>query len=302
MQQEGSIPQAAVTPIKVLFHSISEGMHCDDGFASAWVAYKFYKNANCLDSVEFIPAIYGKAPPMKKLVDANVFILDFSYPRQTIMEINRIAKNLTVLDHHKTAQKELEGIPGCIFDMNRSGAMMTWNYFFGSAPAPALIEIVQDNDLWLHKIPHCQELVRWIRSFKQDFKEWDEINAKLVVELDDCVAEAKAIDRYYQNQLEAQMGLAVPIKFGDLKGMIANCGKQYASDICHKLHINGHLDFACSWFMLPTGEAEISIRSDGRTDVSAIAKYFRGGGHAKASGWKMMMSELIRALNSGNFI
>lgn len=284
--------QTKVTPIKVLFHSISEGMHCDDGFGAAWAAKKFYEKIGILDAVEFIPVRYGQLPPIEKIDGNNVLIVDFSYKREQIESIKRMAHSLVVLDHHKTAEKELEGIEDCIFDMNRSGAMMTWQYLMPNELVPALIKIVQDNDVWRHQIPHCQELVRWIRSYPQTFQAWDDINTLLTINYDRCLLEAESIERYYRNQLEAQMGLAIPISIGKQYGAIINVAKQYASDAGHALSEQSGNSFGISYFIRRDGKAEISIRSN-TIDVSEIAKQFGGGGHKAAAGWAFNADELM---------
>src|SRR6266568_4571929 len=87
--------------------------HCSDGLSAAWVFYKIYPDAT------FVFAKYGDAPP-----DVNgkeVYILDFSYPRETLLKTNAQARGLLVLDHHKSAKEDLEDLLFCQFDMNRSG-------------------------------------------------------------------------------------------------------------------------------------------------------------------------------------
>ena len=76
---------------------------CWDGFCAAWLLRGRYPDA------EFIPARYGDPAPMEKMAGSRVFVVDFSYPRNVLIEMHRLAYSLVVLDHHKTAQKDLEG-------------------------------------------------------------------------------------------------------------------------------------------------------------------------------------------------
>jgi oligoribonuclease NrnB/cAMP/cGMP phosphodiesterase (DHH superfamily) len=55
---------------------------------------------------------------------------------------------VVVLDHHKSAQKDLDGVEFAQFDMNRSGAQMAWDYFHPNEPRPVHIEHIGDRDLW----------------------------------------------------------------------------------------------------------------------------------------------------------
>jgi hypothetical protein len=78
----------------------------------------------------------GKPPP--DVTGLDVAIVDFSYKRPVMIELARKAKSILVLDHHKTAEAELiEPCPGIEvhFDMNRSGAVMAWEYFHPGVPA-----------------------------------------------------------------------------------------------------------------------------------------------------------------------
>ena len=109
---------------------------CDDGFGAAWAVWKRWPD------VQFIPGVYGKEPPDVK--GKNVLMVDFSYKRPVIEAMAKAAYSLTILDHHKTAQADLqdleawaamEGIGASvkvIFDMEQSGATITWQYITGT--------------------------------------------------------------------------------------------------------------------------------------------------------------------------
>ena len=47
-------------------------------------------------------------------------------------KIKEKAKNLVILDHHKTNQAKLEGINYAYFDMHKSGVGLAWEYFYGN--------------------------------------------------------------------------------------------------------------------------------------------------------------------------
>lgn len=116
--------------------------NCADGFTAAWcVRYALG------DTVEFIPAEYGSEPP--DVAGAHVIIVDFSYKRPVLERMAQDARTILVLDHHKTAQADLAGMPApssdwtwqislegshvALFDMDRSGAQMAWDFFCGGA-------------------------------------------------------------------------------------------------------------------------------------------------------------------------
>jgi len=107
----------------VLYHG-----NCFDGMCSAWILSKVYPDAT------FIPMTYDmKALDVVQKHDITgehrVVMVDFSFKREEMIWLNGVGE-LLVLDHHKTAEKELEGLPFAKFDMNESGASLAWKYYF----------------------------------------------------------------------------------------------------------------------------------------------------------------------------
>ena len=106
--------------VAVMYHR-----DCADGIGGAWAAYKRYPEAT------FYPVAYGsEVPEFGKL--KRFYIIDFSFSRDVIRALHTLygADNVVVLDHHVTARDELAGMPNCVFDMERSGARIAWEYFF----------------------------------------------------------------------------------------------------------------------------------------------------------------------------
>ena len=106
--------------IYVIYHG-----NCFDGHTAAYVAWSYFR-----DQAEYIGCQHGDLFPIQNLTrDDQVFILDFSFKREILLEVKEKVGDLRVIDHHKTAQEDLEGLDFCIFDMNKSGALLTWDFF-----------------------------------------------------------------------------------------------------------------------------------------------------------------------------
>src|ERR1700752_2407972 len=91
-------------PALVIYHA-----NCIDGFASAW-AFHTLQEKEC-EKVEYVAMNYGdslKIENLATLVGWDVYILDFSFPRQMIVDIASYAKSVLILDHHKTAREIFE--------------------------------------------------------------------------------------------------------------------------------------------------------------------------------------------------
>ena len=137
-------------------------------------------------------------PAIEAVQDRDVYVLDFSFKRGACRVINTLANKLVILDHHKTAQAELEGLKFAQFDMNRSGAMMTWGHFAGKLSAtvklglskeerrwrredlepPWVVQYVQDRDLWRHELSCSREVNSYIATLPHTFVAWDKLETE----------------------------------------------------------------------------------------------------------------------------
>ena len=81
---------------------------CIDGFACAFACYYFSKTKNNKKKITFIPCQHQKPPPL--VTGKNVLICDFSYKYNTLKSMIKEANKLCILDHHITAEKDLQNI------------------------------------------------------------------------------------------------------------------------------------------------------------------------------------------------
>lgn len=272
---------------------------CDDGFAAAWAVRKALG-----DGVEFYPGVYQKDPPPHE--DRDVIFVDFSYKRPVLDAMFRKANSLLILDHHKTAQEDLADIrppfaggwkrhlenvyqdkcencpqPYALFDMNRSGAALAWDFFVGGQ-RPDFIEYVQDRDLWRKALPNGDEFTIALRSYPQDFAMWD----RLVTEgADSLIAEGESIQRYYRLRVEELKRSAYAARIGQDRCYVSNAPYFAASEVAGELCDRGDASFGACYFEAEQGRFQYSLRSRGDFDVSAVARKYGGGGHKNAAGF-----------------
>mgnify|MGYP001565300630 CR=1 FL=1 len=147
----------------VIFHN-----PCADGSGAAFAAWcKFGEEA------EYRPAKYGDAAPTDDEVRGrDVYVLDFSYPRAELERVATAAGRLVVLDHHKTAEADLAGLPYAKFDMGKSGAVMTWEHLHPGVEVPEVLLYVEDRDLWRWALPRSREVSAALsaRGVSEDFR------------------------------------------------------------------------------------------------------------------------------------
>jgi len=271
---------ASPSPKVVIYHK-----NCMDGFGAAFAAWKALG-----DKAVYLPHAYGDPISGLPAGRCTILMADVSFPRDW-MEAVAKDHDLVVLDHHATAKEALQDFDNALFDMERSGCMMTWNYFFPDVPAPGLLHYIMDRDLWRFKIPHSQEANACYASYDCDFKVWDELIWKPA---EHVVQEGRAILRY-QNQLVARMAQnAMPIELEGEKGVYATA-PVLQSEVCHYLlEKHPQARYAAAAFTVSTNVEQISLRSrklpEGTPefDVGALAKKLGGGGHPCAAGFRIV--------------
>lgn len=292
-------------PDIMLYHA-----NCADGFGAAWAAWMKWGNL-----VEYVPASYGQEPP--DVTGKHVLIGDFSYKRAGIDTMLQGAASVVILDHHETAQAELEPFqfhesspgavsaadtngmlrdlaeldrPPCIalFDMNRSGARMVWDFCWPGKEAPLLLRLIEDRDLWRFTMPETKPFGVWLRCEPFDFERWEVIAQELVDRpvADRLFAEAAAMKRFFDQKVAEIGRLARIALVGGHEVPLCNCPPMFASEVGHwLLDENPEAPFVACYS--DQGRARgYSLRSrDDRMNVSDIARKFGGGGHRNAAGF-----------------
>lgn len=267
--------------------------NCADGFGAAWVV----RHRLGEDNVEFIAGHYGMPAP--DVADRIVIIVDFSFPLETLMSMAQQARAVLVLDHHKTAAEALTGLDSAplhyhawsdtlpklsaVFDMNRSGAGLTWDFFFPDYQRPPLINHIEDRDLWRFKIEGTREIQANLFSYPYDFEVWDELMQQPI---EVAVAAGVAIERkHHKDVAELVAGSKRRMLIAGHDVPVANLPYIHSSDAGH-LMAQGEPFAAC--YQDTTEHRYFSLRSTEQgIDVGEIAKQYGGGGHRNAAGFKV---------------
>lgn len=270
-------------PDSVIYHG-----SCYDGFTSAWLLWRAFGD------IEFLPAVYGKTLPEPS--GKNVLMVDFSYPRDRLEELNERCDNFLVLDHHKTAQAALEGLDYAVFDMKRAGCQMVLDWLSVSikrAPhltniesiAGWLVDHVADRDLWKLELPDTPFVHAYYTSVPMTFEAWSELAAMelaAVCRLGQAIRQS--IDRYCEKVGAEAIDIWTP--WGATS--IVNAPYLNASELASWLLGRGPYPWSVAWFQRGDGRFQYSLR--GREfDVSEVAVACGGGGHAGAAGFDSEM-------------
>lgn len=303
---------AFYTPPLVFYHR-----GCVDGFVSAWVAHKAFREESkypCgwAEDALYIPCGYQEEPPARELYkDRDVFILDFSFSRDVLLEICSYATSLVLLDHHGTARERLANFPTevqrpdggvtpvtVVFDMTKSGALLSWEHFFPDKvkAVPWLIRYVMDRDLWTWRLPLSREINASLYSYPFDFDVWDNINR--FAHHTTLAEQGRHILRYEDKLVDQGVRYAREVMLDGHKVLAFNT-PFLQSEIAGKLAEQEGRDFGVCWSQQKDGRYRIDLRSRNDFDVSQIAKKFGGGGHKNAAGMTVEALPFEQARVSG---
>jgi len=259
----------------VIYHA-----KCNDGFGAAYSAWKLLGNR-----AEYFAASHGLPPP--DVAGKKVVILDFSYNNETIKNMIEEAEDLWVIDHHKSNMVELHDISNTHFDMNKSGAMLAWEFFHPGKESPKFIQYIEDRDLWRWELAYSKEFSAAFDMVPWNFEEYEKFEDDSV--FDDAVKRGSYILAYSKTVIKKVCDKASPRKYKDHSVMVVN-SSHWMSEIGASLAKD--CDFAMIWYYdHDCCHYRCSLRAfHDAIDVSEIAKTFGGGGHRKAAGFTLPKS------------
>lgn len=249
--------------------------NCPDGFGAAYAVWKRFG-----DEVEYYPATHGDPPP--DVTGRDVIMVDFSYKRPVLTKMLETCNSMILLDHHKTAQADLDGLVDpkltLVFDMNRSGALIAWQHFHPQTYVPKLLLHVQDRDLWQWKLPFSREILTALDTYDMRFEVWDNLK------IENLMNAGIHMSFYYNSIIDDLKDKADIMQLDGYTVPVLNAPYFMASDLGNIL-AKGY-PFAVIYTTDARG-VRYSLRSasDG-IDVSEIAKSHGGGGHFHAAGFE----------------
>ena len=280
----------------VIYHA-----NCADGFAAAWCFHDKEPG-----KYEFVAASYGDAPP--DCTDAIVYMVDFSYKRDVVKEMCKVARKVYHIDHHVSAIEDLKPLwryneqeDFCdnfapYQDVTMSGAMLAWRFLYGSSKEiPLLLRHIQDRDLWKFELAGTREIAAALFSYDWTFSLFDDLMFGSLG-VTNLIAEGVALERKHMKDVRAL--IASGMRLASIDGIVVpvlNVPHMYASDAGHIMateNANPGL-FAATYMDTPKGRIYSLRSTEDGMDVSKIAERFGGGGHKHAAGFTMQVGRLI---------
>lgn len=268
----------------VIYHA-----KCADGFGAAWAAYRHLRD---LHEVTYVPMHYREELP-PGIDGKHIAIVDFSLEKDAFEEVVRRAASVIILDHHDTAYRRFKDDPHLVYDPNKSGAVITWEYFRGpqSTYIPWLLEYIQDTDLHRQAIPGARHVIKALYELVPwTFEAWDEAAEAAPKALED---QGHTISLVMHNLVTAAVESAEIVSFEGYEIAVANFNGRFYSSVGNALAEISPSGIGIVWWYDHAHRAwRFSVRSKG-ANILPICEKFGGGGHPNAGGFQVDDISLI---------
>ena len=168
--------------------------------------------------------------------------------------------------------------------MNKSGAVLAWEFFHPGKEPPKFIRYIQDRDLWTWELEYSKEFSAAFDMVPFEFEEFEKFEDDSV--FDDACKRGSYILAYSKTVVKKVCEKAVSRKYKDKDVLVVNAS-HWMSEIGARLAPD--CDFAVIWYYDHNDRMiKVSLRAFHEAiDVSEIAKHFGGGGHKKAAGFQL---------------
>ncbi|MDE2071130.1 MAG: hypothetical protein KGI70_00095 [Patescibacteria group bacterium] len=265
--------------IVVIYHA-----NCPDGFGGAYAAWKKFG-----DSADYIAGHHGTVPP-EGLEEKEVYLIDYSYTKDTMLALEQKVKKLMVLDHHIGAKDATEAVREHVFDNDQSGAGLAWRYFHPAEPVPRMISYIEDADLFRDALPHTQEMSIFMSIQPREFPHYDRLAHLLQTEegFREVCQTGESYGEYLGATCDFLAAKAEEVEFEGHHVFAVNVkGTQIMRDeIGIRLYRRQQRPFAIIWNEDSVARG-FSMRGDGTVDLAKIAQKYGGNGHIGAASFRL---------------
>ena len=261
----------------VLYHKA-----CPDGFASAYVVWTKFG-----DNVKYIPVSYYDSPP--KIKNSKILVCDFSFSEEVTKKYIADNKEFFNIDHHVTAINNLKNIDDKhkYFDMEHSGAILTWKYIYPDTEPPEFLNYIEDYDLWKFEYEDTKAFNAITKQIPFNFQKWDKFKDDIY--LKKLIKKGKIIIDYQNSIIDYQLK-HICIRKQEINDKSYNIAYLNTNNLINEIANKAVLELECDFSVIYSYDelnnlTRFSLRScDNKVDVSTIAKFLKGGGHRNASG------------------
>lgn len=288
--------------MKCFYHNDSDGK-C----AGFWVALNVGLTDYEKYDIKFIEIDYRMKFPMETIrPDEQIYIVDFSISPDEMRELLQITKDVTWIDHHKTAIDKYadfefpirgiryDGIAGCmltycyIHHMTQRGQGEIKSFDISmTEDAPLFTKLIADWDVWKFDFGDDTrnfQVAFNAYNFSPESNMWNRFLTQIEgIGEKNLIEEGKTMTKYRDNWARNYMDLGFETIFENHKCFavnLGNCNSEYFKSLPE-----GKYDILIPFVY--DGNIFIVSMYSKTVDVSEIAKKYNGGGHKGASGFQV---------------
>lgn len=294
---------------------------CMDGIGSLIVTQRKFGMENVIP----VPLYHGKKDEsfarLIKTIEENegmvssLAILDFAFNFDIMSEIEDICveRNLgfLLIDHHDGVKEDVEKLinysdrkgTDIVFDAGRSGAYLTWEYYFPSIPVPPLLCYIDDGDRYKFNLPHSRNVCATLvyLTGKTDYEELMTHLDKPANELVEFAGPKYDFILEYVNKTVDLYTIGVRTQELEINGeklsiILKPCDLSFSS-LVGEAYYTIRTDVNAVVMYSGVGkEVEVSIRSGELFHngcAQKIALHFGGNGHPNAAGCRLPREKFV---------
>ena len=289
-----------------LYDVIIYHRNCSDGSCGYWVARRYLNENNKIHQVFAMHAGETLEIAINEFTNKSIAFIDVCPNFEYIQTLSKIAKDITILDHHASSVSVIESVRDSDilnvrfeFDIKLSGCQLAWNHFYSKdIPSPWFLDYIADRDLWKFELDNSKEINAALHHKNLlNVESMDMIVCYNMDEIQTLIELGRVIINIADKSLYSALRECVEgtflvndVKYNVWFGTIERSARSnFGNKMTEKKMSNGKLpDFVVVYSYQPkTGMWFISLRgSNDCPDLSTISKYFGGGGHKKAAGFE----------------
>jgi hypothetical protein len=260
----------------ILYHG-----NCPDGFGGAYAAWKKFG-----DSVEYIALHRDTAIPTG-LAGNDLIFVDFCYEKPIMDTLIHEAASVVVLDHHEGNEDVVRAMPTNVYDENRSGASIAWNYFHPDTPLPYFLKLVEQVDLYRPISDDDRALMRYAYAQPWTFTGWDDLTRRTedASERSQMVERGRAYAEYFNLIVEQLAKNATPVSFEGYTCYLVEAPRMFTTDLGKRLADDEH-----PFTLIAHARADsirVSMRGNGKVDLTKVAQKYSGNGHPDSAAFSI---------------
>lgn len=265
------------------------------------------------EETKFIPCSYtDDIGDLDQYVNTRVLILDMTFDSERLEQLCRVASDVLVIDHHPKARAQVieyfdlrtRPVPPNLHfctdtESNpRSGAQLTWDYFFDPAAQPDCVRWIGKGDRWIFDEPEIRAFRMAMGTLGFDPDIWKSLLLEAGNAVQELVQKGYVIEEVTDSQLDyLEANATSRMTIAGYNVVVVDAPKFLASEIAQRLY--SKLSVEESPFIAvhyeEGGMLTYSLRLDKEKnptlDLGEVARKFGGGGHASAAGFEVRIAK-----------